>query len=463
MTDARDLDFQAYRRAEFAINGLIRGEKFNSRSAVDRRRRAEAKLVRVQQLLGRFGNPHRGYSTIHVTGTSGKGSTSAYIAAILTASGYRVGLRTSPYLQVATEKLQIGPSLIDAHSFESLANAVLAESDRVFTSREPGKKLGYAEFWTVMSMLWFAERDVDIAVIEVGAGGRFDTTNVIEPIVSVITSVGLDHVVALGPTVADIAWHKAGIIKQGSTAVVGDVSTDALRVIEAEARNVGASVQRIAERTPPTVTTLGMPGDFQHTNAQMATTVVEELRRRGFSIPMAAIGAGISAARLPGRLERMPGAGRPEVWLDGAHNPDKIQALSIEADRLSVGGRLPVIVLGMLGAKDARAAAITLASVASAIVVTEPCVLGKRSRSAQELAAILKSTEFAGAIIVEPDASSAVRRAEQLAHDQETHILITGSMYLVGEARRRWYSDRDVVFERTSWPNGESAADSRPT
>lgn len=454
MSDAQQLEYQAYLRGVEATLSLIRGERFASRTATQRRRRAEGKLARTRELLARFGNPQNRFPSVHVTGTSGKGSTAAGITAILTTAGYRVGLRTSPYLQVATEKLQIGSSLLDAYAFDQLTQRVLAEGDHVFGRgmEEPRQRLSYAELWSVMSLLWFAEREVDIAIIEVGAGGRFDTTNVIEPVISVITSVGLDHVVSLGPTLTDIAWHKAGIIKRGSTAVVGDISPDALAVIEAEAKHVDAPLRLPSATELDGEQSLGMLGDFQQANARMAVRVTHELSGLGFVVPPAAVQTGLAAAWLPGRLERMPGAESPEIWLDGAHNEDKMAALAAEAARFSANDLLPVVVLGLLSAKDAAAVAARAATIASAIVVTEPNVVGKQSRNAHELAEIVKAAGFSGPILVEPDAATAVRQAEHLARAQQSHVLVTGSMYLVGEARRRWFPDRDVVLQRTPWP-----------
>ncbi len=172
------------------------------------------------------------------------------VAAILTAAGYKTGLRTSPYLQVATEKLQIGPSLIDGESFERMVRLVLEQSDKLLRQDEGSEPLNYAEAWASLALTWFAERQVDVAVVEVGAGGRFDSTNAVDPLVSVITSVGLDHVVSLGPTIADIAWHKAGIIKPGATTVIGPLPAHARSVVTSVAEAVGSPLVASGEWTP---------------------------------------------------------------------------------------------------------------------------------------------------------------------------------------------------------------------
>ena len=432
--------FQSYERAVQSLIALIRGERYESRSAASRRRRAEAKLERIGAMLRAVGEPQHRYPVIHVTGTSGKGSTAAAVAAILTAAGYRVGLRTSPYLQVATEKLQIGPSLIDADSFAQMTARVLGAAARLFGLDRAEPPFSYAEAWSVLGYWWFAEREVDVAVVEVGAGGRFDATNVINPVVSVITSVGLDHLVTLGPEIADIAWHKAGIIKPGATAVIGDLPPEALAVIAAEAK--AASVDLIRASSPDDSQTHAAPGrrGFQERNAEVATAVARVLAQRGFGISDAAIDDGMRSARLPGRLERMPGTAEPAVWIDGAHNEDKVAALTREAVSRFGEDVPPVIVVGMLSSKDPTGVLVELGAAASSIITTEPSVIGKRSRAADTLAGAVTASGFAGAVHIEPDPDAAVRLAEDVAKQQGAVVLVTGSMYLAGQVRRRWFS-----------------------
>ena len=445
-------EIEAYDRANGSLLGLIRGEQCGSRSAASRRQRAEAKLARIRAILTSLGNPQQGYPVVHVTGTSGKGSTAATIAAILTAAGYRVGLRTSPYLQVATEKLQIGASLIDALSFDVLVRRVLERAFLLYPPGQSGPRITYAEAWSVLGYWWFAERRVDIAVVEVGAGGRFDATNVIDPLISVITSVGLDHVVTLGPTIADIAWHKAGIIKPGSTAVVGDIPDSALAIIAREAKVVGAELVHASAVVDSLPTHVLVPSGFQRRNAELAAAVVETLGPKGFDVPPVAKLEGIRSARLPGRLERMPGGANPIVWIDGAHNADKTSALAQELLRISSGRPLPVIVLGVLDAKDPAAIVAGLRSVASSMVLTEPYVVGKRPFMAAGLGDILTASGYDGGIHVEPNADLAILCAADIAWAGDADVLVTGSMYLAGQVRRRWYADEDIVIQRTPWP-----------
>ena len=461
MSGPLESEFDAYQLAAGSLLALIRGEHFRSISAATRRQRAETKLDRVRALLRALHDPQRCYPVVHITGTSGKGSTAAAIAAILSAAGYRVGLRTSPYLQVATEKLQIGPSLIDVSSFAELTARILGTANCFSRSDRAVLPFSYAEAWSAIGYSWFADRQVDIAVVEVGAGGRFDATNVVEPIVSVITSVGRDHLVTLGPTIKDIAWHKAGIIKHGATAVVGDLPPEALAIIAEEAKSAAVDLI-LADSLDNTRVALPLTQGFIARNAKVATAVVRVLSQRGFRISEGAIADGLRSARLPGRLERMPGTVDPAVWVDGAHNEDKIAALTAEGAIHRGESPLPVIVVGLLRGKDASEILTRLAAAASGIVTTEPSVVGRESVKADALAEAVAASRFAGPVHIEPAPDDAVRRAEDVAQRAGADVLVTGSMYLAGQARRRWFIDRDIVLQRTPWPTPFRESGLRP-
>ena len=427
--------------------------------------RAVERMERLARFLDEIGDPHLQCPVVHVTGTSGKGSTSVAIASILDAVGKNVGLYTSPYLQSATEKIQIGGRLIGPDDFADLVDELLALS----TDRKGGP-LSYAEFWFAFAALAFARAGVDYAVIEVGAGGRFDVTNLVCPSVSVITSVGLDHTETLGPTVRDIAWHKAGIIKAGAPVVTGVFDPEAFALIAAEARGTGSRVIQLREgrdysvardgaitvewrdakgRTFPT----GMPGRFQAGNAALAVAAVQQIP--GIVAGDSAIRQGLLAARLPGRFEIVQRD--PLIVLDGAHNPEKVAALAGELPNLLRGQGKLIAVVGSLAAKDHLAIVDVLAGQVDALILTSPRVLAKPAAAAADLARDARLTGFEGAIEIAPDPNSALDLALERAGRDDV-ILVTGSLYLLGNLRGRWFPDADVTFQRTPWPRRGSSA-----
>lgn len=471
---SRDDDWAVYRTAVDRLDGLISPEGPADGSLAAIRARAEQRLERVRRFLRFLGDPHQKYPIVHVGGTSGKGSTSVAIASMLTAAGYRVGLHTSPYLQVATEKLQQDRLLIGAAAFAELVDTVLDAADR-FIERRGETALTYGEVWTALATRWFAANAVDVAVIEVGAGGRFDQTNAIDPAVSVITTVGLDHTATLGGTIAEIAWHKAGIIKPGAAVVTAVSTPDALAAIVAEARLVETTLERVIPGTTFEVLSVGpdgtrwrsidrgaiyltpSPGEFQATNAALAVAATRALGARGLFVPEEAVLSGLAAARLPGRFEWMPTPRGPAVVLDGAHNPEKMVALVSDLPRTLPPSRGKLVVLfGALEGKRAEEMLRTIMVGADALVVTAPRVLAKASVAPQRIAAVARRITGAVPVEVAPKPAMALHAARRLAGDDGT-ILVTGSLYLVGNLRGAWYPDRDVVHQRTPWPGGAAA------
>lgn len=440
-----------------------------SRVAVQQR--ANVRMTRLHRFLERLGDPHRGYPIIHVGGTSGKGSTSTAIAAILTAAGHVTGLHTSPYLQTPAEKLQSNGMLIAAETYVSLVDRVLAEHDQWLADGEP--LLTYGEIWFALTALFFKSTAVDVAVLEVGAGGRFDLTNVVTPAVSVITSVGIDHTNTLGNTIEDIAWHKAGIIKPGVPAITAVTNPVALGIIAEEARQQDAplrtldpdtAIAGVATGTAGTSWTnvdsgrgyrTGLRGRFQARNGATAIAAVRLLASAGVPVPEAAIQAGLAAARIPGRAELIDDA--VPILLDGAHNPEKIEALCADLEHLipvGADGRR-VAVLGVLEAKQAADMIRALVPSVDVLVATSPRVLAKEVKLASSLADHARREGFEGAIEIEPDPILAVDRAFEIADPARGDaILVTGSLYLVGNVRGRWFREDDIVIARTSWPDG---------
>jgi dihydrofolate synthase/folylpolyglutamate synthase len=431
------------------------------------RERAERRLARLHRLLDALGNPHLGYPIVHVAGTSGKGSTSTAVAAILSAAGYRTGLHTSPYLQVATEKLQVDGRLVDPEMFAALVDEVV---DRLNGVLAPGEEsLTYAEAWVVLISLHFARERVDAAVIEVGAGGRFDMTNVVQPAVSVVTSIGLDHVITLGGTIPEIAWHKAGIIKPGVPAVTAVPDPEALDVITAEAAKVGAPLTRVVEGETYEVLgidlggthwrelpdgqelTTPLPGRVQAANAATAVAAVRALAGSGLPVGDEPIHSGLSRARIPGRFEIAQV--RPRVILDGAHNAQKMAALAGDLPVVLAGApdAKLIVVLGVLEAKDAAQIARFLTPHVHELIVTSPRVVAKPGLAPPALEATARAAGYAGPIAVVPEPRDAIETAIGRARPLDT-VLVTGSLYLVGNIRGRWYPDDEIALQRTPWP-----------
>jgi dihydrofolate synthase/folylpolyglutamate synthase len=463
-------ELDIYRQAASRLDQLIEQTPARTDTSPEAvRERAEYRMGRLRRFLRQLGDPHEGYPIVHIGGTSGKGSTSTAVASILRAAGYRTGLHTSPYLQVPTEKLQLNGQLISAETFARLTNILLTEHDRWLAEGEQG--LTYGEAWFALMALFFRDQRVDVAVIEVGAGGRFDLTNIITPVLAVITSVGIDHTNTLGSTIEQIAWHKAGIIKHGAPAISAVDVPAAKAIIRDEARAVGTALNELdLARTVTEIEvsrgqtswvdartgesfTIGLAGSFQAANGSLAVAAVRALASSGFEIGPDAIAEGLRNARIPGRVEYVPD--RVTVLLDGAHNEDKIGALARDIpELLPVGdhGRR----IGVVGALEAKQADRMLAQLAPHIddlVTTSPQVMAKASREASELAEVAAGLGFRGSVVVEPDPRQAIDVAiERARPDKGDAVLVTGSLYLVGNIRERWFRGDDIVESRSSWP-----------
>ena len=461
------------------VDALIeRDNAPQGKSPAEIRARAELRLDRMRRFLAFLGDPQDRFPVIHVTGTSGKGSTSTAIARILEAGGLRVGLHTSPYLQTPTEKLQLDGQLIAPGAFADLVDQVLIDHDRWVAAGND--RLTYGEIWVALVGLALDGARVDVGVIEVGAGGRFDLTNVVRPAVSVITSVGIDHVVTLGDTIAEIAWHKAGIIKAGAPAVTAVTDPVALRAIEAEAARTGVPVIRVvAEKTyrrepgndetdtgwrdltPGGIAGVlpAPPGAYQAGNVAVAVAAVRAfVAGRGETIASEAIVTGLRATRIPGRYEVIRRAGEPEVILDGAHNPQKVAALMADiGPDTRRRGRSLIVVLGALEAKQIDEMAGLIAPWADAVVVTSPRVLAKAGAETVALAAAIERSGFAGLVRAIPSPPDAIESAMALATGRpDAVVLVTGSLYLIGNIRGRWYPDDLVTLGQTPWPDTRS-------
>jgi dihydrofolate synthase/folylpolyglutamate synthase len=429
--------YQQYLEAEREINqGLIRLDRSLARGDAPPDD-PEARMATMRGFLADCGDPQRGLPALHVAGTSGKGSVAKTAAAILRAAGLRVGLHVSPYLQSATEKIDVDDRFVSGPDFAGLVRWVLPVARPLVRPETAASIHGMAS--VAIAFEAFRRARCDAVVIEAGCGGRYDLTSFVETRVAVITNIGLDHVGSLGPTIERIAWHKAGIARAGVPLVNGATAGPAAAVIGEEARRAGARLIPV----PPD------GGAWSH-NRALAERAARLLASE-FGVPLddGAVTAGLRARPLAGRAERMPARpGEPAVFLDGAHNPEKL-AVAVAAFAAGAPPGRRVALVGVLGAKAGPELLRPLAGRFDAAVATEPVVYGKAPCPAAGTAARLAGLGIAAGIEERP--AAALERAMDLAGPGGA-VLACGSFYLVGALRERWFTKERVVLERTSWP-----------
>lgn len=417
-----------YRQLEERLNGLIGPVKFSAP--------INLRLERITRLLALLDNPHTRYPIIHVGGTSGKGSTCAMIAAILTAAGYRTGLHTSPHLQILNERYQIDGRPAPTSQLWPLLEKMWPALEQVGREMPQFGRPSYFEAQVALGFMWLAQQGVDVAIIEVGLGGRLDATNVVPARVAVLTNVGLDHTAILGDTVEQIAADKAGIFKPGQIVVSGATQPSVRAIVAARCREVGAALRWVE---PPFSAEPALLGPFQQQNAAVAIAAA-----RAFDLRLsdAAVAQGLQRAWLPGRLEKMQE--RPIVILDGAHNPDKMAAAAQAMAALYPEQRR-VVVLGLKSDKAVRDVLPLALPGAAALVATQFEVKGLWTPiPAAELAAQAQALFPDLLILIETDARQATRRAIALA-GPDAVVWVTGSLYLVGDVREEWVSAESLI------------------
>jgi dihydrofolate synthase/folylpolyglutamate synthase len=403
-------------------------------------------LERIGLLVERLGNPHLGIPTVHVAGTKGKGSTSAMTASILAAQGYKTGLYTSPHLHSATERIRVGMEPISQGDFAAVVEEIWPAVEWV---SEHGGYGGVTTFEALTAMAFFYYREIgaDFQVIEVGLGGRLDSTNVVNPTVCAITNISLDHVAILGDTVAKIAYEKAGIIKPGVPVVVAPQNEEAMAVFREVAAQRGAPLVQVDARLSwrklhsdmdgqsfevkglRDTHELWMPllGDHQLENAATAVATAETLAGAGHEMSKESIVQGIRDVRWPARLEVLSREG-PLVVVDGAHNPYSMKRL-VEALRQHFVFRRAIVIFGALGGHSVQGMVAELAELS-------PLVLVARSRHPRAASSGIISrviSEQRLPIAFQSDnVAEATRRALELA-DVDDLVLGTGSLSVAAE------------------------------
>ncbi len=414
----------------------------------------EPRLDRVTELVGLLGGPERGYPVVHLTGTNGKTSTARMIDALLTEMGLRTGRYTSPHLQRATERISIDNRPITPERYVEIYHDVVPFVQLVDHGRGDGPALSKFEVLTAMAFAAFADAPVEAGVVEVGLGGRWDATNVVDGSVAVVTPIGLDHAEYLGTDVRSVAAEKAGIIKPGAVAVLAAQDPVVAKVllkrcveVDAQvaragsefgvsAREIAVGGQRLCLRgLSGTFDEVLLPlhGEHQAENAALALAAVEALVGAGPAQPLDAdvVRAGFASVTGPGRLERVAaGADTPTVLVDAAHNPHGARALAAALLGEFRFTRL-VGVVGVMRDKDARGLLAELEPVLHEVVVTANS--SPRSMNPDALGAVAVQVFGADRVSVEPVLSLALEQAQELA--EEGGVIVTGSVVTVGEAR----------------------------
>lgn len=411
-------------------------------------------LDRMEELLRRLGNPQDDLKVIHVAGTNGKGSVSKYLEEGLSACGYKIGLYTSPYIETFNERIRYDGADISDEDLEYYGQKVVSAAE-VMVADGLDSPTEF-EVVTAIAFLYFADRQADITILEVGLGGIGDSTNVVKsPLASVITSISYDHMAQLGSSLAEIAVNKAGIIKTGCPVIANVPQRDAAKIIARKAYAMGSRLYDISgiraavsDETPFSQKVsmelyeksysdveISMVGRHQAENLKTALATLEILRKSGaVKLDREALYEGLKRARQPGRFEVI--SEDPLVIIDGAHNEAGAQALQ-ETMAQHFAGKKILLVAGILADKEIDSIVKFLTKITDHIIVTEPD--NPRKLAAEKLAGHV--ADFGVAAEAVPDVEAAVHRAKELADGYDV-ILFAGSLYLIGDVRRLWRNER---------------------
>ena len=405
------------------------------------------RLTSIRASLRLFGNPHLKLRSIHISGTNGKGSTASFISSILRSAGYKVGTYTSPHLIKLRERIVIDNVLISRRELAEL----VAEVRDAFHLLPKAQRLTFFETVTIIAFLFFARQKVDFLVCEVGIEGKFDATVVLKSIISVVTNVELDHTNELGKNIAKIAREQIGIIRKGSILVTAS-RQKTLSILKEICREKGATLLAVGKDLKYTRLKYSLDGEtfavegtyrkysrlqitlvgmHQIVNAVTAIGAIEALRNYGILISPTSIRNGLKRAKWEGRFEVI--RKKPLIVLDGAHNPSAANALG--RTLIDLGLSNFIIVIGILDDKDANGIIANLASLATEVVVTQPH--SQRAIKSQELAD--KAKKYISNVTIRKNARDAISYALTKSSHQ-TPVCITGSLYLVGEAKQYFSS-----------------------
>ncbi len=408
--------------------------------------RRKFSLDEIRILLGVLGNPHLSFPSVLIAGTNGKGSTAATLASILTTSGLRTGLYTSPHLERPNERIRIGGVEIEDATFARLYFRVHDMAQELVLDKRLPQLPSYFELLTALGFVYFAETKVQVAVLEVGMGGRLDATNIVDPLISIITDISLDHMEWLGSTISAIAREKAGILRSGGTMITLPQHPHANQVLgeiatELRAKGVSATpyVPAASTNGPYMLDVLGeaitvdspLAGEHQHRNVALAIAAAEELAsQHGFRITAADIAEGIRQTSWPGRLERIDRAGRTWI-LDVAHNPAGAWALRAGLHGLLQDERPRTLIFSCLRDKPVAEMAQILFPLFERVILAP--IHTSRATSVDDLMAAARATGTSAVAV--DSVREAFERMESDAENANGLIVISGSVYLVGEAR----------------------------
>ena len=429
-------------------------------------------LGNSERLMELLGEPQKSFRSVHIAGTNGKGSTSAIIASILKESGLKVGLYTSPHLVSFTERIRINNKEIAEYEVVELTNKIRNKMQNAPSLTLPlNSELNptFFEFVTAMAFYYFALNKVDWCVVETGMGGRLDATNILLPEVCIITNIGLDHTEFLGESISDIAAEKAGIIKQGVPLVTAADNQEALKILEAVAKNRGSQIHIYGKDFKSTLksmddkhivfdysgsssgsslsgdnicrqySNLNLPlsGKYQLYNASLAIRACEILMQGNVCISDETVRSGLSNLIFEGRLERI--SRNPPIIIDSAHNPEAARALSDTVREIFPEPKKIILIVGIMRDKDIKEVLKPLIRISDVVILTKP--KGERAAQPDTLEDAIRNigttdnTSYTALTILKTNSvSEAIELAKNIRH-KENIILITGSFYTAGEAK----------------------------